>query len=301
MKEYDVVIVGAGPAGITAAIYLKRANLNCLIIEKNAPGGQILNTSTIENYPGFVQISGPDLAMKFYEQITNLEIPYQYGEVKEIIDEKDYKIIKTEKEEFKAKAIILALGKKPKSLKQGNSEKLIGKGISFCALCDGSLYKNQDVAIIGGGNSALEESLYLADLCSKVTIIYRGDDLRGDEILVDRIKEKDNIDIIYNSEIKEFNEKEGILDSLDIDKDGKNVNLKVKACFIFIGYEPATNFLKDLEIIDKLGYIEVNEKMETKIKGIYACGDAVKKEAYQIVTATADGANAAIACLKKLS
>lgn len=301
MKKYDVIVVGAGPAGITASIYLKRANLDCLIIEKNAPGGQILNTSTIENYPGFVQITGPDLAMKFYEQITNLDIPYQYGEVKEIIDEKEYKIVKTEKEEYKAKAVILALGKKPKSLKKGNSEKLIGKGISFCALCDGSLYKNQPVAIVGGGNSALEESLYLADICSEVSIIYRGDDLRGDEILVDRIKEKDNIKVIYNSQITEFNEKDGVLDSIDIDKKGKLVNLKVKACFVFIGYEPATTFLQNLEITDKLGYIEVNEKMETKIKGIYACGDTVKKEAYQIVTAVADGANAAVACLKKLS
>ena len=296
--DYDVAVIGSGPAGFTAAIYLKRANLNCVIIEKDAPGGQILKTSIIENYPGFENIEGPELAMKFYEQVQNMKIPYIFNTVTEIIDKKKYKIIKLGKDKIKVKAIILAVGRQPKTLKNST---LVKDGISYCSLCDGLLYRNQDVAIVGGGNSALEESLYLAYICKSVTIIHRRDEFRGDDILEDKIAKKKNIKVIYNSEIIKFNEVDGKLDSLDIKTEDVVNNLKVKACFIFIGYEPATEFLENLGIVDKQGYIEVNDKMETKIENIFAAGDVVKKEAYQIVTANSDGALAAISCSKKFN
>ena len=297
-NNYDVVIIGAGPAGITAAIYLKRANINCAIIEKEVPGGQLNKSSEIENYPGYTKISGPDLAMKFYEQINNLDIKQIFSEVTNIKLEEDNKIITLKNNEtIKTKNIILAIGRSPKKLISTNSHALEGKGISFCSLCDGNLYKNEDVSIVGAGNSALEESLYLSDICKTVTIINRASTLKGDTILIDRIKKKDNIKIIYNSTIEKFNEKDGVLESVTLNT---KETLNTKACFIFIGYEPATNFLKNLEILDEKGYINVDSEKRTPVKGIYAAGDVVKKEAYQIVTATSDGALAAISCIKDI-
>ncbi len=297
---YDVAVIGAGPAGITAAIYLKRAELNCCIIEKKMPGGQINKSSVVENYPGFTEISGPDLAEKFYEQINNLDIKQIYKEVLEIENQKEYKIIKFKNNEFiKAKNIILAVGRSPKKL-NNNSDRLQGKGISFCSLCDGNLYKGEDVSIVGAGNSALEESLYLADICKTVTIINRSSSLKGDKILISRANKRSNIKVINNAQIKEFIDKDGILDSINIKVNDDIKNLKTKACFIFIGYEPATKFLKNLEILDEKGYIRVDEQKRTSIKGIYAAGDVVKKDAFQIVTATSDGALAAVSCIKDM-
>ncbi len=297
-NKYEVAIVGAGPAGITAAIYLKRANINCVIIEKEMPGGQLNKSSEIENYPGYTKIQGPDLAMKFYEQIENLNIKQIFQEVTNITLKENTKIITLKNNEtIEVNHIILAIGRSPKKLNSTNSKTLEGKGISFCSLCDGALYKNQDISIVGAGNSALEESLYLSNICKTVTIINRKDTLKGDEILIDRIKQKNNIKIIYNSTVESFNEKDGILESITLNT---NQKLKTKACFIFIGYEPATKFLKNLEILDEKGYIKVDSEKRTSIKGIYAAGDIVKKEAYQIVTATSDGALAAISCIKDL-
>lgn len=297
-NKYEVAIIGAGPAGITAAIYLKRANIDCVIIEKETPGGQLNKSSTIENYPGYNKIQGPELAMKFYEQITNLKVKQIFQEVINIEEKENTKIITLKnKEKIEAKQIILAIGRSPKKLTSTNSNTLEGKGISFCSLCDGALYKNQDVSIVGAGNSALEESLYLSEICKTVTIINRKDTLKGDAILIDKIKEKNNIKIINNSTVESFNEKEGILESVTLNT---KQTLKTKACFIFIGYEPATNFLKNLEILDEKGYINVDSEKRTQKKGIYAAGDVVKKEAYQIVTATSDGALAAISCIKDL-
>lgn len=300
MKEiYDVAIIGAGPAGITSAIYAERAELNCCIIEKETPGGQLNKTSTVENYPGYIQITGPDLAMKFYNQLSNLNVKQIFSEATNIeIEENIKKITLKNGEEIQAKAVILAIGRSPKKLE--NSQGLEGKGISFCSLCDGNLYKNEDVSIVGAGNSALEESLYLSDICKTVTIINRGDNLKGDKVLIDKVNKKENIKVINNSTIEKFNEEENILKSVTLKENDKERTLETKACFIFIGYEPATNFLKNLEILDEKGYIIVDEQKRTPIKGIYAAGDTVKKDAFQIVTATADGAIAAISCIKDL-
>lgn len=292
--DYEVIVVGSGPAGITSAIYLKRANINVCIMEKSAPGGQLNKSSTIENYPGFEKITGPELAYNFYEQILKLDIPFINEEVIKIEDKTSYKIVETNKKTYTCKGIILALGRKPRSFDNKNVSLLEGKGVSYCSLCDGPLFKNQDVSIIGGGNSALEEALYLADICKSVTIINRRDVLRGDKMLVDKVLKKDNINILYNSEVVEFNKQDDFLESLLINTNGKLNKLDVKACFIFIGYVPATDFLSNLDILDEKGYIKTDKNLKTDIPFIYACGDTINKQVYQIVTATGEGAVSAI-------
>ena len=292
--DYEVIVVGSGPAGITSATYLKRANINVCIMEKSAPGGQLNKSSTIENYPGFEKITGPELAYNFYEQILKLDIPFINEEVIKIEDKTSYKIVETNKKTYTCKGIILALGRKPRSFDNENVSLLEGKGVSYCSLCDGPLFKNQDVSIIGGGNSALEEALYLSDICKSVTIINRRDVLRGDKMLVDKVLKKDNINILYNSEVVEFNKKDDFLESLTINTNGKLNKLDVKACFIFIGYVPATDFLSNLDILDEKGYIKTDKNLKTDIPFIYACGDTINKQVYQIVTATGEGAVSAI-------
>lgn len=292
--DYEVIVVGSGPAGITSAIYLKRANINVCVMEKSAPGGQLNKSSTIENYPGFEKITGPELAYNFYEQILKLDIPFINEEVIKIEDKTSYKIVETNKKTYTCRGIILALGRKPRSFDNKNVSLLEGKGVSYCSLCDGPLFKNQDVSIIGGGNSALEEALYLADICKSVTIINRRDVLRGDKMLVDKVLKKDNINILYNSEVVEFNKQDDFLESLTINTNGKLNKLDVKACFIFIGYVPATDFLSNLDILDEKGYIKTDKNLKTDIPFIYACGDTINKQVYQIVTATGEGAVSAI-------
>ena len=300
-NKYDVAIIGAGPAGVTAAIYAKRAELNCCVIEKEMPGGQLNKTSTIENYPGFVEISGPDFSSKLMEQMNSLDIKQIYSEVIDIEKNEEDKIIKLKNgQELIAKSIILAVGRRPKKMQNDGFNDLEGKGISFCSLCDGNLYKNEDVSIIGAGNSALEEALYLSDICSTVTIINRADDLRGDKVLIEKVKQKENIKIINNSTVEKFNSEDNILESVTIKQKEELKELKTKACFIFIGYEPDTNFLKKLEILDEKGYIIVDNQKRTPLKGIYAAGDVVKKDAFQIVTAVSDGALAAVSCIKDM-
>lgn len=299
--DYEVVVVGCGPAGITSAIYLKRANINVCIIEKSAPGGQLNKSSTIENYPGFTKITGPELAYNFYNQINSLNISFINEEVIEIIDKKDYKIVKTNKQEITCKGVILALGRKPRTFDNNSIRSLEGKGISYCSICDGPLFKGEDVSIIGGGNSALEEALFLSDICKSVTIIHRRDVFRGDKILIDKVLNKDNIKVLYNSEVVKFNKENDILQSIDINENGKIINLSVKACFIFIGYVPATSFLDNLDILDEKGYIKTDKNLRTDIPFIYACGDTINKNVYQIVTATGEGATAAISFINDYS
>lgn len=301
-ESYDVVIIGAGPAGIAAAIYASRGNLNCAIIEKEMPGGQVNKTSIVENYPGYTKITGPELVEKFYEQLNNLKIKQIFSEVTDIEVNKKNKIIKLKNGKvIETKAIILAMGRKPKKMTSEHYDKLEGKGISYCSLCDGNLYKNQDVSIVGSGNSALEEALYLSKICKTVTILCRSEKLKGDSVLIDRIENTKNIKTLYNTSIEDFNGENGILHSLTLNENGKETELETKACFIFIGYEPATEFLQKLDILDESGYINVDSEYRTKINGIYAAGDVVKKEAFQIVTSVSDGALAAVTAIKDLS
>ncbi len=300
-ESFDVVIIGAGPAGIAAAIYTSRSNLKVAIVEKEMPGGQVNKTSVVENYPGYEKISGPDLVEKFYKQLNSLEVTQIFSEVTDIKVNKTNKVLTLKNgKKIKTKAVILALGRSPKKLTSDHYKSLEGKGISYCSLCDGNLYKNEDVSIVGSGNSALEEALYLSKICKSVTIICRSEKLKGDSVLIERIHEKDNIKVLYNATIEAFHGKDKILDSLTLIENGEETTLATKACFIFIGYEPSTEFIKKLDILDENGYIDVDREYRTKIPGIYAAGDVVKKEAFQIVTSVSDGALAAISAIKDL-
>lgn len=289
MNRYDCIVVGAGVAGMTAAIYLKRSNLNVLLLEREMPGGQLNKTTEIENYPGFSKVNGTDLALSIYNQVKENNIAYKYGNVVEIIDNGDTKTVKTNRDTFETKNIILATGRTPRKLGLEDEDKLISHGISYCAICDGMFFKEKQVAVVGGGNSALTGALYLSNICSKVYIINRRDELRADIILQEKIKQKNNIEVLFNSKVTKLNEKDNVLDSIDVNGE----KLDIDGLFIYIGFDPDIDYLKNLDIKNNNGYIVVDENMETSIKGIYACGDILNKEVYQITTAIGEAAIAA--------
>lgn len=290
MKQpFDCIVIGAGIAGVTASIYLKRAGLKILLLEKKAIGGQIINTSEIENYPTIENIDGTSFSLQLQNQIKKLEIPIEYKEVLDIQINGDLKIVKTKDNEYITKNIIIATGRIPRKLNLDNEDKLLGRGISYCATCDGYFYKNKKVAIIGGGNSALEAAIYLSKICNSVTVINRSEKLRADEELQNEVKLLENVKILYNEEILSLGEKDGILSYLTL----KNNQISVDGLFVYIGLVPTLPFIKNIDLKLESGYIVVNQKMETNIPGIYACGDIIKKDVYQIITAASEGAIAA--------
>lgn len=292
MKEtFDCIIIGAGVAGTTASIYLKRWNFNILLLEKNMPGGIISNTSIIENYPGVKKIDGSTFAMNLYEQIKELDINYKYGNASEITQKNNLFIVNTDLGNYQTKSIIIATGRTPRKLNLENEDKLIGNGISYCATCDGLLYKDKEVCVVGGGNSALEESLYLSKICKKITIINRSSKLRADEILIEKVKNTANIEVMYNSNIIKLKEKQNKLTNIIIQKENETKELLCHGLFIYIGFEPIIPNVSNLKLNDN--YIVVDEKMQTNIDNICACGDIIKKDLYQIITAAGEGATAA--------
>lgn len=290
-QPFDCVVIGAGIAGCTAAIYLKRWNLNILVLEKNMPGGTINKTSIIENYPGIKNIDGTTLALNLYDQIQSLNINYKYGNVIKIEKQNDEFQIETDLEKLKTKSIIIATGRKPKTLNLENEEKLIGRGISYCATCDGPLYKDKEVYIVGGGNSALEESIYLSNICKKVTIVNRSSILKADNYLVEKVKKISNIDIMYNAKVQNLIEENNKLKSITINKEQESQNIDCDGLFIFIGFKPDIPNIEGINLDN--GYIVVDTKMQTNIRNICACGDIIKKDLYQIITAAGEGAQAA--------
>ncbi len=292
---YDVIIIGMGISGISAAIYAKNSNLNVLIIEENAPGGLLNRINEINNYPGFKKITGPDLSYNLFESIQELNIPYKIDKVIQITLEKEIKIIKTEKEEYRTKNIIIATGRKNRLLNLENELKLLGHGISTCALCDGNLYKDKIIAVVGGGNTALEETLYLSNLASKIYLIHRRDTFRAEPALIDKINKKSNIEILYKSQVTKLIEENKNLSKIEINNEKE---IAISALFIFIGFIPNNEFFSNLDILNEEGYIEVNKNYETKINGIYAVGDCIKKEYYQLATAANDGVVASINIIK---
>ena len=271
-----------------------------LLLEKNIPGGQIVQTPKIENYPGVGSIDGASLALNMYQQVTDLGIECRYSEVIKIENHGNSKTIYTENEEIRTKTIIIATGRIPKKLGLENESELTGRGISWCATCDGMFYKNQDVAVIGGGNSALEEALFLSDICNKIYILYRSGELRADKILQKRVFEKENIEIKFDTIVEKINEKDEKLESIIIKEREEEKKLVVQGMFIYIGFEPNDSIISELNLILKNQYIVVNENMETNIKGIYACGDIIKKELYQVTTAVGEGSIAANSVKKYL-
>lgn len=298
--NYNTVIIGSGVAGMTAALYLARANVSVCILERDVPGGQITRTSTIDNYPGFVSIEGPELAINMYQQVTNLKIPYYYTEGIEIINHKDKKIVKTKDNEIICQNIIIATGRSPRKLGIPNEEKLASRGISYCAICDGGLYKNKNVAVIGGGKAALEEALYLSKICNKVTLIHRRDEFRAEDELVESVKSRPNIEVLTNKIVVEFIEKDNRLSSIRVKENEMLEEIKVEGCFEYIGQIPNTQNFKNLDILDSNGYIKVDKNYETEISNIYAIGDCIPKDLYQIITACNDGAIVANAISKKI-
>ena len=283
----NIGIIGAGPAGMAAALYLKRSGLNPTILEKSAPGGQMVNTFKIENYLGFNEINGADLALKMYEQLKYQKINYKTFDVKNIKKEKSKFIISSAKENMEFDKIIIATGKKRRKLGLLNEDKL--KGISYCAICDGNFYKGKTVAVIGGGNSALTEAIYLSNICQKVYLIVRNE-IRAQDSLQREVKQKQNIEIINQKEIISLNG-ELFLESITLND---NNTLNIDGLFISIGGTPNNDFIFDLNIELKEGSIVVNENMETTEKGVYACGDIILKKHYQIATAINDGVIAAL-------
>lgn len=294
MNKYDCIVIGAGVAGMTAALYLKRANIKVLLLEREMPGGQINKTSLIENYPGFTKINGSDLAISMYNQIKDLDIEYKTAKVISIIDNKNSKLVKTTNEEYIAKNIILATGRKPRKLGLLNEDKLLGSGISYCAICDGNFFKNKTVAVVGGGNSALTGAIYLSNIATKTIIINRSSELRADDILKKEIADKKSIEVLYNSRITKINEQNGFLSSIEV-----NDNLiQIDGLFIYIGFDPDLSYLNDLNIKKNNNYIIVDKSMKTNIDGIYACGDIIDKKVYQIATAIGEAAIAATSIKK---
>ncbi|MCI8547626.1 MAG: FAD-dependent oxidoreductase [Bacilli bacterium] len=294
--KHNVIIIGAGVSGMTAALYLKRAGIDCIIIEKEMPGGQINYTSTIENYPGFANILGSDLAINIYKQITDIGVEVLFDEVIEVKNEKNKKIVITKNQKLETEYLIIATGRSPKNLNVKGEEKLKNKGISYCAICDGSLYKDKEVVVIGAGASSIKESLYLSNICKKVTILNRRDEFRKTEDTKELTDQK-NIEIKYNSEVKEFvGEKK--LEEINL-KNGEK--LKPDGCFIFIGYNPKTNIFNNLNITNKEGYIEINKKFETKIENIYAIGDVTTHPIFQIITCMSDAITASFDIIEKIN
>ena len=295
MLDFDVVVVGCGVAGITAAIYLKRANINVCIVEKNAPGGQLNMIMDINNYPGFKSIDGPTLAFNMFDQVRELGVPYKYASVSQIINEEDKKIVKTSKGDITCKGVIIANGRRPRELGVEGEKTLIGRGISYCSICDGTLYKDKDVIVVGGGNSALESALYLSEICSKVYLVHRRDEFRGEKLSQDKIKTKSNIELVLNAKIVELNEEEDKLKSVKLDN-GKEI--ECSAVFVNVGNVPMPIKCEGLETEE--GYILTDKNMKTNIDKIYACGDIIKKDVYQISTAIGEGTVAAMNLLKEL-
>lgn len=286
--NFDCIVIGAGIAGTTASIYLKRAGLKILLLEKKAIGGQIINTSEIENYPTILSTDGFTFSNHLKKQLENLNIQIQYEEVIDIKNNEIKEVI-TNKNTYFTKNIIIATGRIPRKLQIEHADQLLGKGISYCATCDGFFYKNKDVAVLGGGNSSLEAAIYLSRLCHQVTIINRSDKLRADQELIQEVNQLENVKIIYNENIQSLEGQEGYLSKIILN----NEELKVEGLFVYIGLVPTLPFISHLNLNLEDGYIKVDSKMKTNLVGIYACGDIIKKDLYQIITASSEGAIAA--------
>ncbi|NLC97089.1 MAG: thioredoxin-disulfide reductase [Erysipelotrichaceae bacterium] len=293
-KRYDVIIIGAGPAGMTAGIYAKRAGLDVAMLENAAPGGKMVKTFEIENFPSFTNINGADLSYKMYEQTQALGVDYLYGDVIDVIDGDIKTIITDDGNEYKANVVIVATGTKERLLGIPGEVEFTSRGVSYCAVCDGAFFKNKTVVVIGGGNSALEESLYLTQFAKKVYIVIRRDVFRADDIAQDKvcsnpkieiIRKHIPIEIIGDSKVTSI-----VLENVDTKE---RTTLETDGIFPYIGADPNTSFISSLGITDEAGYVVVNKEMETSLPGIYGAGDCNIKTLRQIVTATSDGAIAA--------
>lgn len=291
MEKRDVIIIGAGIAGMTAAIYLKRFNVDVLLFEKEIPGGQLNKTINLKNYPGFLETDGAILAKNIYKQIEELNVDYRNENVEEVtIDDK--KIVKTKSGEYECNQLIIATGRAPRTLKAEGENKLLGHGVSYCAVCDAYFFKGKDVAVIGGSATALENTLYLAKIVNKCYIICRKPFLKGEDMNIKEVESLPNVEVIYNSNVKKF-VGDDVLTSILLEVDGKERTIDVEGAFVSIGYEPNFVVNSKIDLENENGYLKVNNNGETNIEGVFAIGDAISKDLYQLTTAASEAALAA--------
>ncbi len=294
---YDIIIIGAGPAGLTAAIYARRANKKVLVLEAKSYGGQILNASNVENYPGIPNISGYDLATNMYKQAKELGAEIKFETALHI--DKDKKVT-TNKETYTGEAIILATGAENRKLNIPDEEDYVGKGISYCATCDGNFFKNKIVAVVGGGNTALEDAIYLSNITKKVYLIHRRDNFRGEAKYLNEIKKKDNIEIILNSNVTKLKGK-NVLQSIEVTDNNNNIKkIAVSGLFVAVGQSPKNEIFANLIKVNESGYIESEDGVHTNIEGIYVAGDNRVKQLRQLTTAVSDGSIAATTAIKEM-
>ena len=297
----DIVVIGAGPAGLTAAIYARRASKSVIVLEALSYGGQIINTPDIENYPSAAHISGFDFATKIYEQAKSLGAEIKFEKAVEIRDGGDVKTVVTAKNEYDAKAVIIATGSANRKLGLPDEDKLTGRGVSYCATCDGAFFRNKKVAVAGGGNTALEDALYMADIAEKVYLIHRRDAFRGEDTTVERLKSRDNVSFVLNSRVTKLNAGRR-LESIEItDKDGNVTTLEVSGLFVAVGRVPENQNFSSLIDLDEAGYAASSENCRTRTPGVFVAGDNRAKEVRQLVTAAADGAVAATEAVKYIN
>lgn len=289
---YDTMIIGAGPAGMTAALYAARSNLKVALLERGIYGGQMNNTAEIENYPGYARISGPELAEKMFEPLENLGVEHLFGQVEKIEDHGDYKKIITEDEAFETKTVILASGANHRHLGVPGEEEYNSRGVSYCAVCDGAFFRDEDLLVVGGGDSAVEEAIFLTRFAKSVTIVHRRDQLRAQQLLQERAFANEKISFIWDSVVKEIKGDDRRVTSVVFEnvKTGQSSESDFGGVFIYVGLDPVSDFVKDLGICDEAGWIVTDQHMKTAIDGIYAIGDVRQKDLRQITTAVGDGA-----------
>lgn len=292
---YDIIIIGAGTAGLSAAIYGLRAGKTVLILEEKSYGGQIVNTPEVCNYPGIKNISGYEFATNLYEQAVNLGAKIVYERAEGIVNSKNLKKVLTLTGEYEGGSVIIATGAKNRPLGLPREKELIGAGVSYCATCDGAFFRGRDVAVAGGGNTALEDALFLSNYCNRVYLIHRRNEFRGEKKLVARIEEKDNVELVMDSKVVAL-EGEGHLQSITIEsvKTGEKHNLKVDGLFVAIGQMPSNEAFGEIIDLDDLGYVCATEDCTTKTEGIFTAGDCRTKSVRQLTTAAADGAVAGL-------
>lgn len=293
---YDIIVVGAGTAGLSAAIYGVRAGKKVLVLEEKSYGGQIINTPEVENYPGIKNISGFEFATNLYEQAKELGAEIAYERVKQILDGEEKKQVITGEKTYEAKSVIIATGAKNRPLGLEGEKEFIGAGISYCATCDGMFFRGKDVAVVGGGNTALEDTTFLSNYCNKVYLIHRRDEFRGDEHSVNRLKQKENVEFVMESRVTEL-AGEGRLDAITVEHipTGELRNISVAGLFVAIGQMPDNEAFRELIDVDVAGYICATEDCKTKVPGVFTAGDCRTKTVRQLTTAAADGAVAALA------
>ena len=292
MRKYDVVVIGAGPGGMTAALYAARANLNVAMLDRCIYGGQMNNTDDIENYPGFTTIKGPELGEKMYQGTVKAGVNFVYGDVQNVtVDDQQMKHIQTDSDELVASAVIIATGSNNRKLGVPGEEKFSGKGVSYCAVCDGSFFKGKNVTVVGGGDSAISEGLYLANVTDGVNVIHRRDQLRAQKVLQNRAFDNDKIDFTWNTSVTEILGDENHVTGVKIHNNqvGDDTTLDTDGVFVYVGNFPNSQIFNNLNITDQAGWIITNDQMETTIPGIYAIGDVRQKQLRQITTAVGDG------------